>query len=343
MICPKLSILLISCFEVLKLRLINSGLSEQAVAWFSNYLSDRSQCIRCDGLCSNTVAVTKGVPQGSVLGPLLFTIYINNMGQKVLNANLHFYADDTVIYCSAPTLVQAIEHLQKAFIEVQNTLMQLKLVLNGEKTKLKLFTKSRTMPQSLPPIVTMRGSEMEVVNSYLFFFIDDSLTFKPHVLYMVKKLRLKLGFYFRNKLCFCKKATCGHHFFYLFWTMVIFYMHTSAQNFHMIDTAYHASLRFITNCKALTRHCELYSRVGWPPLATRRLCHWYTFIYKAILGLLPSYLCVYIIQKRNGQHFLRSQDFFMLSVPKTRTEMGKKAFLYSAPSAWNTLQKGLES
>ena len=56
-----------------------------------------------------TVAVTKGVPQGSVLGPLLFTIYMNNMGQNVLNANLHFYADDTVIYCSASTLVQAIE------------------------------------------------------------------------------------------------------------------------------------------------------------------------------------------------------------------------------------------
>lgn len=56
--------------SVLKLRLINTGLSEQAVAWFSNYLSDRSQCITYDGLCSDTLFVCKGVPQGSVLGPL---------------------------------------------------------------------------------------------------------------------------------------------------------------------------------------------------------------------------------------------------------------------------------
>ena len=71
-------------------------------------------------------------------------------------------------------------------------------------------------------------------------------------------------------------------------TMVIFCMHTSTQYLHMVDTAYHASLRFITNCKALTHHCE-YCRVGWPALTTRRLCHWYTFIYKAIIGLLPIY------------------------------------------------------
>lgn len=163
---------------------------------------------RCDGLCSNIVAVTKGVPQGSVLGPILFTIYINNMGQNVLNANLHFYADDTVIYCSTSSLVQALEYLQIAFIEVQNVLMQLKLVLNGDKTKLMLFTKSRTRSQSLPPIVTMGGSEIEVVNSYKYLglLIDDSLTFKPHVLYLVKRLRLKLGFYFQNKLCFSFKV-----------------------------------------------------------------------------------------------------------------------------------------
>ena len=85
--------------DVLKLRLLNSGLSEQAVAWFSNYLSNRSQCIKYDGLCFDIATIYKGVPQGSVLGPLLFTIYINNLGHNVSDANLHFYADDTVIYC----------------------------------------------------------------------------------------------------------------------------------------------------------------------------------------------------------------------------------------------------
>ena len=122
----------------------------------------------------------------------------------------------------------------------------------------------------------------------------------------------------------------------------LLYMHTSAQCLHKVDTAYHASLRFIKNCKALTHHYELYSRVGWPALATRRLCHWYAFIYEAILGLLPYYLCVLIKQKSAGKYSLRSQDFFMLSVPNARTETGKRAFVYSAPLAWNMLQNDLK-
>ena len=87
---------------------------------------------------------------------------------------------------------------------------------------------------------------------------------------------------------------------------------------------------------------DSYSWVGWPALATRRLCHWYSFIYKAILGLLPYYLCVLIKQKSAGNYSLRSQDCFMLTVPNARTEIGRRAFVYSAPSAWNILQKVLK-
>ncbi len=105
-----------------------------------------------------------------------------------------------------------------------------------------------------------------------------------------------------------------------------------------------ASLRFITNWKLwhLTHHNEFYCQVRWPPLATLRLAHWYTFIYKVILGLLPQCLCVLITQKSVEQYSLRSQDFAMLSVPNAQTEIEKRAFRYSAPSAWTLLQNGLK-
>lgn len=123
----------------------------------------------------------------------------------------------------------------------------------------------------------------------------------------------------------------------------ILYRHTSAQNFHMLDTAYHASLRFITNCKPLTHPCELYFQVGWPPIATRRLCHWYTFIYKAILGLLPSYLCVYIIQKSNERHFLRSQGFFYALCAKDSYRNGKEGISVFCTLGMEYVAKRLET
>ena len=75
-----------------------------AMQWGGLCLSERSQCVQFDGLSSEWLNITNGVPQGSVLGPLLFSIYINSLGENVDGATLHFYADDTVMYCAGPSI-----------------------------------------------------------------------------------------------------------------------------------------------------------------------------------------------------------------------------------------------
>ena len=118
-------------------------------------------------------------------------------------------------------------------------------------------------------------------------------------------------------------------------------MYSTSQCLHALDTLFHGALRFITNLKTHTHHCLLYSRVEWFSLSIRRWMHWHLFIYKAVLGLLPPYLTAYILPRSAGTYHLRSQDLFLLSVPKARTDFGKKAFNFAAPSAWNQLQNEL--
>lgn len=86
------------------------------------------QCVTLDNCTSSLLEVKMGVPQGSVLGPILFSIYINNLGVDLNQTKANFYADDTILYTSATSLKEAIYHLQSAFSQVQKSLLGLKLV-----------------------------------------------------------------------------------------------------------------------------------------------------------------------------------------------------------------------
>lgn len=68
---------------------------------------------------SSILSLSKGVPQGSVLGPILFSLYINDLCDDITNAKYHLYADDTAMYCRAPSASQALHYLQSAFDIVQ--------------------------------------------------------------------------------------------------------------------------------------------------------------------------------------------------------------------------------
>ncbi len=190
--------------EILKQRLLGVGLSVNTVGWFVNYLSYRSQCINIEGLTSSTRNVKIGVPQGSVLGPLLFILYINNIGNNLAHSSFHLYADDIVIYSSASTLDQAVSHLQSDFDAVQHTLSNLKLVLNAEKSKLMMFTKSKSAHSNSCSIATLQGLKIEVVSKYKYLgvLIDDSLSFGLHIQYLVRKLKSKLGLLLESSIVF---------------------------------------------------------------------------------------------------------------------------------------------
>ena len=118
-------------------------------------------------------------------------------------------------------------------------------------------------------------------------------------------------------------------------------MNASAHSLHLLDAAYPGALRFITGCKLLTHHCTLYSLTDWSSLSMRRTTHWYLFVYKSIVGLLPSYLFSYMRRKQSDRS-LRSLDYITFAIPSVRTELGKKAFSYAAPGTWNRLQQKLK-
>ena len=169
-------------------------LNDLTISWFTSYLSGWKQAVFADGVRSSSLVIDKGVPQGSILRPLLFTLYINNMLLPSLNCNVHYYTDDTILYNSGPTLASAVAGLQTAFVTNKRPLKCIKLILNSKKTKWMLFSRSPRVYTSLG-IHTLQGEQIEIVNyyKYLGIWLDTKLSFRTHGEHFLKELRRKIA------------------------------------------------------------------------------------------------------------------------------------------------------
>ena len=105
---PELIFLLKTCFHVFRFLETNVCWNQSSYAMMSTYLLGRQQCVRLEGVCSNFKTVKSGVPQRSLLGPLRFNIFINDLNFWVPNVSLRLYADDTTAYLSdvSPTILE---------------------------------------------------------------------------------------------------------------------------------------------------------------------------------------------------------------------------------------------
>ena len=114
-------------------KLEHYGIRDKSLKWFENYLTTRLQSVKYNQDISSNLAIGHGVPQGSILGPILFVIYINDLPQCLMKSAIGMYADDTVIYFSAtsPGLIKQV--LQNDLIYVEQWLQENKLVLNQSK------------------------------------------------------------------------------------------------------------------------------------------------------------------------------------------------------------------
>ena len=324
--------------NILLKKLSAIGIRDKELNWFKSFLENRKQCTVIGQEISEARNVDIGLPQGSVLAPLLFNIYINNIGKVLKYSSIKLFADDALIMISGSNIEEIRDKLQYDLDNLYSWLCVNKLMINIDKTKFMVITRKLNSENI---VLKINNKEIENVESikYLGIQIDCKLNFNKHTEYTIKKISKQIGFVKRT----CKylnkkykilvyKSIIEPHFIYC--PTIFFIMKDSQIN--KLQILQNKMMRFILRKPYDTHVQDMLDQLNWLSIKQQIFFHAMKFIYKIINGLLPDYLKNLITYNwETHNRYTRNRNNFKL--PLYRTEAEKNNLFYKGLKCFNEL------
>ena len=336
--------------KILMLKLQVVGMSPGALNWFSSYLSNKQQVVRINSALSGVkLTVHSGVPQGSILGPILFSIYVNDLPTIPQHCSSKVFVDDNKLYTSFPVqqCELAVTKVNEDLRKIRDWCFDNRLLLNASKTKLTLFG-SRQMIAKIPDFrLTLFGQELMPVTSAkdLGLLFDSNLSFGPHVVKMTSSCMSCLGQINRAKyaldrdlltiviqsLVFSKMYYCS-----------IVWSNTTASNICKLQAVQNFAARIITNSRKFDHVTPLRCELHWLPVKLHLLYRHAILTFKCMNGMAPDYLSEKFVHRGSiSGRCTRNSQSLNISLYKSAT--GQRTFYYRAFSLWNDLPANIKT
>ena len=316
-------------------KLEHYGISGPLLTWLRAFLTERTQRVVLDGGTSKTVKVTSGVPQGTVLGPLLFLLYINDLPASV-NSHVRLFADDCLIYRTISTHsdAQGLQSDLDALTEWQN---RWQVSFNPSKCHILHISRKRN------PIITQYSLCNETLtpvktHPYLGLQLSDDLRWDTHINHATSKAGKVLGVIRRN-LTHCPsrvKATCYKALVrpHLEYSATVWDPYTT-KGIQAVEAVQRRAARVTLNDYQRTSSVtQMLNDLQWPLLSERRRKAWLTTFYKITHNItkIPTDNILKPAQGRTrGSHQYKYQPLH------ARTDTYKYSLFPRTIPQWNAL------
>ena len=321
------------------------GVKGQALSLLKSYLSNRHQKCQINRFVSSEQLIRCGVPQGSILGPLLFLLYINDLPECLNNTRPRLFADDTNLTASGNSIADAELAVNSDLHNLRNWLIANKLSLNVAKTEFMLIGSPQMIRNvsNFQPNIIIENKQIRQVNKTktLGTTIDQHLTWKTNTENICKKItsgisalrRVKPFIADRNTLISIYNAIVRPYFDYCSEVWDVF-GETQSKRLQKLQNR---AARIISNFSNDIDHSIALNVLGWEPLDRIRKKAKARMIYKTLNKIGPESLTNLFTYKNDITNYQLRNISSGLCLPQPRTNNMKKSFMYDGAKLWNSI------
>ena len=324
--------------EILFKKLDFYGVRGTANNWIRDYLSNRTQFVTFNGVSSSQKIIKCGVPQGSILGPLLFLIYVNDLAFVSEKLFMVLFADDTNAFLSGHDLKELESTLNDELQKIETWLRANKLSLNIKKTHFIIFKPKKKKNNHNVNIKINNESIAEVKQTkFLGVILDSALTWKPHINYIANKMAKCTGLIRKSRHILKKDSliTLYYTFLYPYMTYCIqVWGGTYTNSLLPVIKTQKTAIRNIFGLSKYTESTPLFKDLNLLKFHEVYCYVLNIFMFKHLTGKLPNVFQNFFVTN-SSVHPYDTRHKNQYRIPIYHTTAGQMTFKYQAVKYWN--------